>query len=169
MPYNVLPFRAKAMRINGHSAIPKAPASLEPHDQIVSVLSRTLIWGWSYPSVELQSVYSIQKNKNKRKQKYKQILAPWKRIKNAVNRKIKIKLFVVGEFWTVSRCLAKGLKLLEIRWRIDSILTASFLRTATLCRGVLDTWEDLVSYTPGKDHQLTLVWKTRKDENKHKK
>ena len=46
------------MSVKRYSAFPKAPALLEPHHQIVNVIFRTLN-GWrSYPSVEMQSVYS---------------------------------------------------------------------------------------------------------------
>ena len=57
----MLPRRARVnlrtMAKKGCSAFPKTPASLEPHHQIVYCHIRTLIGG-SYPSVEVQSVYS---------------------------------------------------------------------------------------------------------------
>ena len=60
-PYQVLPFRAKvdlgAMAMKGLSAFPKAPASLEPHHQIVLCHIQDT-HGGSYPSAEVQSVYS---------------------------------------------------------------------------------------------------------------
>ena len=39
-----------AMPMKRFTAFPKAPALLEPHHQS--------LWGWSYPSAEMQSVYS---------------------------------------------------------------------------------------------------------------
>ena len=62
--YQVLPLRAKvdlgAMVMKGYSAFPKAPALLEPDHQIVWChMQDTRCWdGRSYPSVEMQSVYS---------------------------------------------------------------------------------------------------------------
>ena len=62
-PYQVLPFRTRvdlgAMAMKECSKFPKAPASLEPHHQIVNFITRTLIGGGSYPFAEVQSVYSI--------------------------------------------------------------------------------------------------------------
>ena len=58
----MLPFRARvdlgAMAMKGYSAFPKAPASLEPYHQIVYCHIQDTRWGWSYPSAEVQSVYS---------------------------------------------------------------------------------------------------------------
>ena len=48
-----------AMAMKGYSAFPKAPALLESHHEIFSVISRTLVGGGgAYPSAEKQSVYS---------------------------------------------------------------------------------------------------------------
>ena len=61
-PYQVQPFRARAdlgpMEMKGCSAFPKAPASLEPHHQIVQCHIQDTHGGWSYLSAELQSVNS---------------------------------------------------------------------------------------------------------------
>ena len=61
-PDQVLPFRARvylrAMAMRGCSAFPKAPASLVPHHQIVYCHKQDTHWGGSYPSAEVQSVYS---------------------------------------------------------------------------------------------------------------
>ena len=59
----MLPLRARvdlgAMAMKEYSAFPKAPALLEPHHQIVSChIQDTLYGGGSYPSAEVQSVYS---------------------------------------------------------------------------------------------------------------
>ena len=58
----MLPLRDRvntgAMTMRGYSAFPKAPALLEPHYHISSVISRTLVWGGGYPFAEKQSVYS---------------------------------------------------------------------------------------------------------------
>ena len=47
-----------AMAMKECSAFPKAPASLEPHHQIVLCHIPDTRWGGSYPSAEVQSVYS---------------------------------------------------------------------------------------------------------------
>ena len=48
-----------AMAMKGHLAFPKAPALLKSHHQLFSVINRTLVGGGgSYPSAEVQSVYS---------------------------------------------------------------------------------------------------------------
>ena len=60
--YQVLPFRAwmdlGAMAMKGCSEFPKAPASLEPHYQIVECHMSDTRRGGSYLSTEKQSVYS---------------------------------------------------------------------------------------------------------------
>ena len=47
-----------AMAIKGYSAFPKAPASLEFHHQTVQCHIQDTRWERSYPSAEVQSVYS---------------------------------------------------------------------------------------------------------------
>ena len=42
----------------GYSAFPKAPALLEPRNQIVKCHSQGTSWGGYYPSAEMHSVYS---------------------------------------------------------------------------------------------------------------
>ena len=70
-----------------------------------------------------------------------------------------------GIFVTVHEGLEKRMAKLEIRWRIKTIQTTALLRSARILRRVLETRDDLVTQTPVKDHQLTLVWKTHKDWN----
>ena len=57
-PYHVLPRWARldlgAMVIKGYSAFPKAPASLEPHHQIVYCHIQDTRGGGSYPTAEKQ-------------------------------------------------------------------------------------------------------------------
>ena len=61
-PYQVLPLRARldlvAMAIKGCSAFPKAPALLEPQHQIIVSYPGHSLGRGSYPSAEVQSVYS---------------------------------------------------------------------------------------------------------------
>ena len=58
----MLPFRARvdlvAMTMKGCTAFPKAPASLEPHHQIVWCHIQGNHWVGVLPSAEVQSVYS---------------------------------------------------------------------------------------------------------------
>ena len=49
---------SNAIAMKACSAFPKALASLEPQHQLFRVISRTLVGGVSYPSAEVQSVYS---------------------------------------------------------------------------------------------------------------
>ena len=44
--------------MKGYSALPKAPALLELHHQIIVCHIQDTRWGVSYPSAEVQSVYS---------------------------------------------------------------------------------------------------------------
>ena len=59
----MLPLRVRvdlgAMAMKGCAAFPKAPALLEPYHQIFCLISKTLLRRVSYPSAEMQSVYSI--------------------------------------------------------------------------------------------------------------
>ena len=50
----------REMGMKGYSAFPKAPTLLEPHRQIVYCHIQDTCWkgGGSYPSAEVQSVYS---------------------------------------------------------------------------------------------------------------
>ena len=65
---------------------------------------------------------------------------------------------VIGALGTVSKSLERELKGLDIREQIETIQTTS-LR-------VLETWRDLLSAElQEKNHQLTLVWKTRRKCN----
>ena len=47
----------RAMTVNGYSAFSKAPALLEPYNQIVLCYTQDTRWGGSEPSAEVQSVY----------------------------------------------------------------------------------------------------------------
>ena len=60
-PYQLLPLRTRLdlgmMAINEYPVFPKALVLLKPHHQIFGVIPSTLV-GESYPSLEMQSVYS---------------------------------------------------------------------------------------------------------------
>ena len=55
--------------------------------------------------------------------------------------------------------LVKDQEDLEIREGVDTIQTTALMRLARILRGVLETWEDLLSL---KLRLLTQVWNTRK-------
>ena len=58
----MLPLRARVdfgvMAIKEYSTFPKAPALVEPHNEIVQCHIQVTHGGGSYPSIEVQSVYS---------------------------------------------------------------------------------------------------------------
>ena len=62
-PYQALPLRARvdlgAIAIKGYSAFPKAPASLEPHNQ-TAVISRTLVGGGGLTTLQRCSQCILQ-------------------------------------------------------------------------------------------------------------
>ena len=66
--------------------------------------------------------------------------------------KVTIVPIVIGGLGTIRRGLLKGLEDLEVGGRVDTIQTTALLKTATILRRVLETWEDLLS--------LKLQWKT---------
>ena len=47
-----------AIAMKGYSTFPQFPGLLEPHHKIVSCQNRTLVGWWSYPSTEMQLLYS---------------------------------------------------------------------------------------------------------------
>ena len=73
-------------------------------------------------------------------------------LKKLCNMKVTIIPIVIGEFGTVNKRLLKGLEDLEIGGRVETIQTTALLRTASILRGFLETWGNLLS--------LKLQWKT---------
>ena len=65
---------------------------------------------------------------------------------------------VNGALGTVTKGLVKGLEDMELRGREESTQTTVLLRSARILRRVLETWGE-------RKHQVTLVWKTRKEVN----
>ena len=55
---------------------------------------------------------------------------------------------VIGALGTIPLGLMKGREDLEIRGQVGSIQTTSFLRSARILKGVLETWGDLLSLKP---------------------
>ena len=71
--------------------------------------------------------------------------------------KVTIIPIVIGAFCTVTKGAVKGLEDLEIKGRLETIRTIALLRTARILRRVLETRGELVSQTPVKDNQVTLM------------
>ena len=69
--------------------------------------------------------------------------------------------FVIGALGRISKGLKKILENLEIRERVETIQTI-LLKSARILRRVLETWGDLLSQPPVRNHLQTLVWKTFK-------
>ena len=63
-------------------------------------------------------------------------------LKKLWNMKAKIKLIVIGAFDIVTKGLLRGLEDLEIRGRMVTIQTTTFLRMARIPRRVLETCHD---------------------------
>ena len=59
---------------------------------------------------------------------------------------------VIGAFSTITKGLQKGLEVLEVGGRVETIQTTTLLRSARILRRFLETWGDLLS--------LNLQWKT---------
>ena len=66
--------------------------------------------------------------------------------------KVTIVPIVIGALGTITKGLLKGLEVLEVDGRVETIQTTALLRTARILRWVLETWGDLLS--------LKLQWKT---------
>ena len=60
-------------------------------------------------------------------------------LKKLWNTKVTIVLIVIGAFGTVTKGLLKGLEDLEVGRRVETIQTATLLRTARILRRVLET------------------------------
>ena len=74
-------------------------------------------------------------------------------------------LIVIGALSRVPKSLKKGLKELEIGRRIETVQTWVLLRSARILRkNPRDLRRLAVFRTPVKNHHLTLVWKTHKEQ-----
>ena len=63
---------------------------------------------------------------------------------------------VIGTRWTISSCLERGLKALEMGGRFESIQTTALLKLAWILRRVLYSWADLLL--------LKNQWKSLREE-----
>ena len=81
-----------------------------------------------------------------------QLTLLWKTLKIIIIIKVTIIPVMIGANGTVTKGLLRGLGVLEIRGRVESIQTMALLRSARMLRKVLETWGDLLL--------LRLQWKT---------
>ena len=65
---------------------------------------------------------------------------------------VTVVLIVSGALETILESLVTKLEDLEIKGRVDTILTTALFRSVRILRRVMETWRDLVS--------LKLQWKT---------
>ena len=84
----------------------------------------------------------INLKENEKKDKYLDLA---RELKKLWNRKVKIVPIVIRVFGTITKGLLKGLEVLEVRRRVETIQTTALLRTAKILRRFLMTWGDLLS------------------------
>ena len=78
--------------------------------------------------------------------------------------KVTIAPIVIGAFGTITKGLLKGLEDLEVGGRVETIQNDSIAengQNTETSRG--DLRRLVVTQTPVKNHQLTLMWKTLKE------
>ena len=90
--------------------------------------------------------HRIKLKESEKKDKYLDFAIELKKNKTKLgSMKVKIIPIVIGAFGTVSKGLLKSLKDLEIRGRVETILTTALLIFARILRRVLKIWGDLLS------------------------
>ena len=73
-------------------------------------------------------------------------------LKKMWNMKVTIVPIVIGALGTITKGLLKGLEVLEVGGRVETIQLRALLRTARILRKVLETWGDLLcTQTPVKN------------------
>ena len=93
--------------------------------------------------------HRIKLKESEKKDKYLDLAGE---LKKMWNMQVTIIPIVIGAFGTATKGLLKGLEDLEVGGRVETIQTATLLRSARILRRVLETWGDLLS--------LKLQWKT---------
>ena len=99
--------------------------------------------------------HRVKLKESEKKNKYLNLA---KELKNCGNMKVMFIPIVIGALGTLTKGLIKGLEDLEIREQVETIQTTTLLRSARILRR--DLRRLVVTQTPVKDHQLTLMWKT---------
>ena len=92
--------------------------------------------------------YRIKLKECEKKDKYLNLP---RELKKLWNMKVTIIPIVIGVFSTVSKGWLKGLEVLEVGGRVETIQTTTLLRTDRILRRVQESWGDLLS--------LKLQWK----------
>ena len=93
--------------------------------------------------------HRINLKESEKKNKYLNLA---RELKKLWNMKVTIVPIVIGALGTITKGLLKGLEILEVGGRVETIQTTALLRTARILRRVLETWGDLLS--------LEFLWKT---------
>ena len=98
-------------------------------------------------------------NENQRKLKERQIPRHHQITKKKLwKMKVTVTPIVICAIGTIPKGLVRGLEELEIERRAETNQTTALLRSERILRWVLGTCGDLLSFTPVKDRQLTLMW-----------
>ena len=84
----------------------------------------------------------IKLKKCEKKDKYLDLA---RELKKLWNMQVTIIPIVIGAFGTVTKGLLKGREDLEVGGQVETIQTATLLRTARILRRLLETREDLLS------------------------
>ena len=107
----------------------------ENHCKIVDLCCPGMATAWNWKNVKREiSTLTLLEN--------------WKKL---WNMKVTIISIVISVFGTITKGLLKGLEDLEVGGRVETIQTTALLKTASILRRVLETWEDFLS--------LNLQWK----------
>ena len=93
--------------------------------------------------------HKIKLKEYEKKDKYLDLV---RELKKLWNMQVAVIPIVIGAFGTLTKGLLKGLEDLEVGGRVETIQTATLLRTTRILRRVLETWGDLLS--------LKVQWKT---------
>ena len=86
--------------------------------------------------------YGIKVKEIEKRDKYLDFV---RELKKLWNMKVTIIPIVIGAFGTVTKGLLKGLQVLEVGGRVETIQTTALLKTARILRRVLETWGDFLS------------------------
>ena len=105
--------------------------------------------------------HRIKLKECEKKDKYLDLARELKKLRNM---RVTIVLIVIGVFGTVTKGLLQGLEDLEVGGGVETIqTTAFFLNGQNTEKSPGDLRRLVVTQTPLKNHQLTLMWKTLKE------
>ena len=89
----------------------------------------------------IPAYHSIKLKESEKKDKYHVIATELKKL---WNMKVAFIPIVIGTWGTVTKGLIQGLEDLEITGPLETIQTATLLRSARILRRVPETWDDLL-------------------------